>query len=113
MVTMKRLYFAIITIFAVQFSFCQDQFAINTDWVGEHFSTLSMITTDLNGDLTDDLIFFDGGENIHVYLNNFGGEPWKHIVGPQLGAFVWSGVAVDFNNDGKKEIVSALRNLNQ
>lgn len=84
---------------------CQAEYIVENSYFSQTKSTISMVTADLNGDMTDDLILFDKGKHIKIKLNNALNEKWKEVKGPENSGFKWASVVVDFNNDGYKEIV--------
>ncbi len=73
-------------------------------------STISLMTSDMNNDQQDDIIVLGEGTRIEVHLNNALERSWKKVSGPVVG-YCWAGMIGDFNNDGKKEIVTGSQSV--
>lgn len=106
---MKQLFVLFSTMFILFIlgnkGYCQNEYIVTDSYFAPTKSTISMVTADLNGDMTDDLVIFDQGKNIKLKLNNALDDKWREVEGPANVSFKWSSVVVDFNNDGYKEIV--------
>lgn len=100
--------FLLASFFIGIFSFAlqaQLSFTKQNNFIEESKSTISLMTSDLNNDQQDDLIVLDRGNRLVVHLNNALERKWKMVSGPVVG-YSWAGIIGDFNNDGKKEIVT-------
>ena len=101
----KSILILLIIFISINIGNTQVSFTKVDNFIQDVYSAYTILSVDMNEDQQDDLVFFDEGRRITVQLNNAQGRNWKKINGPVLAKDAWSGLAVDLNNDGFKEIV--------
>lgn len=99
---------AIVAVFFMAFSFSlqAQSFTLSEGILpSELYSGGTIGFTDMDGDGRDDIVVFDGAEDVYVLYQMDGGLEEVHY-GPLSNASQWGACIGDVDNDGKKDILS-------